>query len=99
MSKVEEKSATSGHIRKGTGQRGFPALAEFVDETLPASSLAIIGLFVLAVFYTLYFGRAFFIPVALAFFLSFLLGPAVRALTKLRIPQALGTLWFSWPCS
>ena len=90
MSKVEENSTTSGHIRRRTGQHGFPALAEFVDETLPASSLAIIGLFVLAVFYTLYWGRAFFIPVALAFFLSFLLGPAVRALAKLRIPQALG---------
>ncbi|MES2358358.1 MAG: AI-2E family transporter [Gemmatimonadota bacterium] len=39
-------------------------------------SLAILAL--LAVVYTLYFGRAFFIPIFFAFELSFLLSPAIR---------------------
>jgi len=53
-------------------------------------SLALTGLFVLAAFYTLYFARAFFLPIVLALLLSFLLTPVVRALNKLRIPNGLG---------
>ena len=51
-------------------------------------SLAILAL--LAVVYTLYFGRAFFIPIFFAFELSFLLSPAIRwARRVLRLPAAL----------
>lgn len=53
-------------------------------------SLALTGLFVLAAFYTLYFGRAFFLPIVLAFLLSFLLSPVVRGLKRLHIPEGLG---------
>lgn len=53
-------------------------------------SLALTGLLILASFYTLYFGRAFFLPIVLAMLLNFLLSPVVRALRKLRIPNALG---------
>ncbi|HET9226944.1 MAG TPA: AI-2E family transporter [Thermoanaerobaculia bacterium] len=53
-------------------------------------SLALTGLFVLAAFYTLYFGRAFFLPIVLALMLNSLLSPVVRGLRRLRIPNALG---------
>ncbi len=53
-------------------------------------SLALTGLVVLAAFYTLYFARAFFLPIVLALLLSFLLSPVVRGLKKLHIPNALG---------
>jgi predicted PurR-regulated permease PerM len=53
-------------------------------------SLAITGLFVLALFYTLYFGRAFFLPIVLAFLLDFLLSPLIRTLKRARIPESLG---------
>jgi predicted PurR-regulated permease PerM len=53
-------------------------------------SMAITGLFILASFYTLYFGRAFFLPIVLALLLNFLFSPVVRALKKLRIPEGLG---------
>jgi predicted PurR-regulated permease PerM len=53
-------------------------------------SLALTGLLVLAALYTLYFARAFFLPIVLAVLLSFLLGPVVRALKKLHIPNAIG---------
>ena len=53
-------------------------------------SLALTGLLILAAFYTLYFGRAFFLPIVLAMLLNFLLSPVVRFLNKLRIPNAMG---------
>src|SRR5579871_3691173 len=48
------------------------------------------ALCVMAVFYTLYFGRAFFIPVVLAVFLGFILSPVVRVLTRIRVPEKAG---------
>jgi predicted PurR-regulated permease PerM len=53
-------------------------------------SPALTGLFVLALFYTLWVARGFFLPVVLALLLSFLLSPVVRTLGKLRIPRGLG---------
>ncbi|HEX2223960.1 MAG TPA: AI-2E family transporter [Thermoanaerobaculia bacterium] len=53
-------------------------------------SIALTGLFVLALFYTLYLGRSFFLPIVLALLLSFVLSPVVRFLRRLRIPTALG---------
>ena len=46
-------------------------------------SLALTGLLVLATFYTLYFGRAFFLPIVLALLLNSLLSPVVRGLKRL----------------
>jgi predicted PurR-regulated permease PerM len=53
-------------------------------------SLALTGLFVLAVFYTMYFMRAMLLPLVLALLLSYLLVPLVRGLARLRIPPHLG---------
>jgi predicted PurR-regulated permease PerM len=53
-------------------------------------SLALTGLLILATFYTLYFGRAFFLPIVLALLLSSLLSPVVRGLRRLHVPNALG---------
>jgi predicted PurR-regulated permease PerM len=64
------------------------ALRDGVEIT----SLAITGLFVLAFFYTLYFARAFFVPLILAIMLDFLLSPIVRALKRLRIPEPVGAI-------
>ena len=52
--------------------------------------VAIIGVFVLAVLYTLHFARSFFLPIVIAVLLDFLLSPIVRALKRLRIPEPLG---------
>ncbi|MGH7516937.1 MAG: AI-2E family transporter [Gemmatimonadales bacterium] len=56
------------------------------------TSIAITGLFVLAFFYTLYFARAFFVPVVLALMLDFLLSPLLRMLRRIRIPEPVGAL-------
>jgi predicted PurR-regulated permease PerM len=54
-------------------------------STLPAT-----GLFVLAIFYTLFFASEFFLPIVLALLVSLLLLPCVRLLRKIGIPESLG---------
>lgn len=49
-----------------------------------------IGLFVLAVFYTLYFARDVLLPLVLATLLTLVLTPVTRLLTRIKIPQAVG---------
>lgn len=44
----------------------------------------------LAVLYTLYFARAFLMPIVVALLLSFLFSPSVRALARIRIRPPLG---------
>ncbi len=56
-------------------------------------SVAITGLFVLAVFYTLHLGRDFFLPLMLALFLALLLRPVVQWLRKIRIPASIAPLF------
>ncbi len=60
--------------------------------TTPANgrSFGITVLTVLALFYTLYFARAFLLPIAFALLLEFLFSPAVRALARLHLPLPLG---------
>src|SRR5436305_2430551 len=82
-------------IRKETPEEEPPQpnvrkLHDLLQGPFGVRSLALNGLFVLASFYTLYFGRDFFLPIVLALLLSFLLSPVVRGLKKLHIPEALG---------
>jgi predicted PurR-regulated permease PerM len=60
------------------------------DDASARSPLAFRILAVLAMFYTLYFARAFLLPVAFAVLFNFLLSPAVRALSRLRIRPPIG---------
>jgi len=53
-------------------------------------SIALTGLFVLAIFYTMYFMREILLPLVLALLLSYLLRPIVRAFARLHIPSAFG---------
>ena len=53
-------------------------------------SIALKGLFIIALFYTIYFARALILPFTLALLLNFLLRPAVRALKKIKIPELAG---------
>lgn len=65
-------------------------LRDVLQGPFGIKSIALTGLFILSLFYTLYLGRAFFLPIILAILLSLLLTPVVRLLKKLRIPEALG---------
>jgi predicted PurR-regulated permease PerM len=65
-------------------------LPAFITDRLARASFALVGLFVLALFYTIHAGRVFFLPIALAILLDFLLGPAVRQMKRVGIPEAIG---------
>ena len=65
-------------------------LGDALRDRLEVRSLAITGLLVLAVLYTLYFARAFLLPIVLAVLLDFLLSPIIRTLKRARIPEPLG---------
>jgi predicted PurR-regulated permease PerM len=64
-------------------------LGEALRDRIEIRSISITGLFVLAAFYTLYFARAFFLPIILAVLLDFLLSPLIRAMKRARIPEPL----------
>jgi predicted PurR-regulated permease PerM len=59
-------------------------------DRVEVRSIAITGLLVLAVLYTLYFAKAFLLPIVLAVLLDFLLSPLVRTLKRARIPEPAG---------
>jgi predicted PurR-regulated permease PerM len=65
-------------------------LASLLGEGADARHVALVGLFVLAMFYTLHLAQGFFLPVVLAILLDFLLSPVVRALRKIGLPEPLG---------
>lgn len=72
-------------IREGTA--GAPPRGPARLATV--RSYAIVGLFVLACLYTLYFAAAFLIPIFAALFLYLLLSPAIRFAARRRVPPAL----------
>jgi predicted PurR-regulated permease PerM len=65
-------------------------LANLLGEGADARHVALVGLFVLAAFYTLHFAKDLFLPIVLAVLLDFLLSPVVRTLRKYGIKEPLG---------
>jgi predicted PurR-regulated permease PerM len=61
-------------------------MAELLQRPFDVRSIALTGLFILAVFYTIYFMRSILLPIVLALLLSYLLRPIVRGLAKVKIP-------------
>jgi predicted PurR-regulated permease PerM len=65
-------------------------IAELLQRPFGVQSIFLTGLFILAIFYTIYFMRSILLPIVLALLLSYLLRPMVRGLAKLKIPLPLG---------
>jgi len=61
-------------------------IADLLQRRFGVQSVALTGLFILAVFYTIYFVRSILLPVVLALLLSYLLRPIVRGLAQLKVP-------------
>jgi len=55
-----------------------------------AATVALVGLFIIALLATLYVARTFLIPIGLAMLLALVLSPAVRALRRLGLPAPAG---------
>jgi predicted PurR-regulated permease PerM len=64
-------------------------VAELLQRPFDVRSIALTGLFILAVFYTIYFMRSILLPIVLALLLSYLLRPIVRGLAKLKVPLSV----------
>jgi predicted PurR-regulated permease PerM len=65
-------------------------LTRRLDGPLGVIAVSTAGLLFLALFYTLYFGRDFLLPITVAVMLNFLLTPAVTALKRLGLPPPAG---------
>jgi predicted PurR-regulated permease PerM len=74
----------------GEEQADLGKLEAALRDRMEVRSLALTGLLVLAVLYTMYFARAFLFPIVLAVLLDFLLSPIIRALKRVRIPEPVG---------
>lgn len=95
---VDDKVATNMHATVspetsaiGNGETGkeSPARTRIIDllrKPIDIRSLALTGLFILAVFYTIYFARAVLLPLVLALLLSYLLRPIIRTFARVKIP-------------
>ncbi|RVD14529.1 AI-2E family transporter [Mesorhizobium sp. M4B.F.Ca.ET.017.02.2.1] len=73
----------------GTGATGTPDPREDIRADTHLIRSLLIGIFILMAVYALYFGRAFFMPVILAFLLALTLTPIVRFLRQHGVPDAL----------
>ncbi len=60
------------------------------DQHLNIRSVALTGLFVIAVFYPLHLGRMIFLPMTLAVVFTVLLAPLLRAMKRFKIPEPIG---------
>src|SRR6266700_5605906 len=86
--KVESRSDASDDEReaKKVTSRTRLRIAELLQKPFDVRSIALTGLFVLAVFYTIYFMRSILLPIVLALLISYLLRPIVRGLAQIKIP-------------
>jgi predicted PurR-regulated permease PerM len=76
----EEKTVVTPRMR----------MHELLHRPFDVRSLATSGLFLLAIFYTIYFVRSLLLPIVLALLLSYLLRPVVRGLARAKIPPLIG---------
>ena len=74
------------HEAEEVESRARLRVAELSQRPFDIRSIALTGLFILAVFYTIYFMRSVLLPLVLALLLSYLLRPIVRGLARLKIP-------------
>jgi predicted PurR-regulated permease PerM len=87
----DDRRALTPDVPASALEPGTPADASehaiIEAERIDPQRIAIVGIFVLAVGYTLFFARSFLLPVAVAIFLDFLLSPFVRWLRRFRVPE------------
>jgi predicted PurR-regulated permease PerM len=90
--KMESRSDVSDDEREAeeVTSRARLRIADLLQKPFDVRSVALTGLFILAVFYTIYFMRSILLPIVLALLLGYLLQPIVRGLAQLRIPLPIG---------
>jgi predicted PurR-regulated permease PerM len=90
LDKATSQPAEDGNPTENTVVTPRVRMHELLQRPFSVRSIAFNGLFLLAVFYTIYFVRSLLLPLVLALLLSYLLRPIVRGLEKLKIPPLIG---------
>lgn len=87
----QDESGDGSEVADETDERR-PNIVETANflEPVHVRSFTLTGIFLLLALYALKIGSDFFVPVMLAFLLSFLFAPVVRILHRLYIPLSLG---------
>src|SRR3954467_1262980 len=71
-------------------ERIEPPRLQPIQHPWHATAVAIVGIFLLAVFYTFHFAREILPPITLAWILNLLLRPILNLLKRCHIPEAVG---------
>ncbi|PWT84281.1 MAG: hypothetical protein C5B58_04920 [Acidobacteria bacterium] len=90
--KLESRSDVFDDEREAerVASRARLRIADLMQRRFGVQSIALTGLFILAVFYTIYFLRSILLPIVVALLISFLLRPIVRGLARLKMPLPVG---------
>lgn len=91
LEKVDPDVSENREEENGTVVKPRLRIRDLLDRPFDVRSVGLTGLFLLAIFYTVYFTRSLLLPVVLAWLLSYLLRPIVRVLAKLKIPPLVGS--------
>lgn len=83
---MEEPNASPAEAEAKVSRVRLPDL---LRGPFDVKSVALTGLFILGIFYTMYFMRAMLLPLVLALLLSYLLAPMVRALGRIKVGPPL----------
>jgi predicted PurR-regulated permease PerM len=91
LEKAPPKTEEDGTQSEETVVRPRIRMHELLQRPFNVRSVSLTGLFLLAIFYTIYFVRSLLLPIVLALLLSYLLRPIVRGLAQLKIPPIIGS--------
>jgi predicted PurR-regulated permease PerM len=91
LEKAPSKTEEYGTQSEETVVRPRIRMHELLQRPFNVRSVSLTGLFLLAIFYTIYFVRSLLLPIVLALLLSYLLRPIVRGLAKMKIPPIIGS--------
>jgi predicted PurR-regulated permease PerM len=91
LEKAPPKTEEDGTQSEEAVVRPRIRMHELLQRPFNVRSVSLTGLFLLAIFYTIYFVRSLLLPIVLALLLSYLLRPIVRGLARLKIPPIIGS--------
>ena len=80
---------TDGNATENTVVTPHLRIHDLLQRPFSVRSVALTGLLLLAIFYTIYFLRSLLLPIVLALLLSYLLRPIVRGLATIKIPALI----------
>jgi predicted PurR-regulated permease PerM len=90
LEKAASKTDGNGKQSDETVVRPRVRMHDLLQQPFDVRSVALSGLFLLAIFYTMYFVRSLLLPIVLALLLSYLLRPIVRGMAKAKVPPLIG---------